>query len=312
MQIGFKQVDEEEQNRNKKFFNVNKILGKIAAIVIGIFFLISVAGTIYYGLNSTEDEENMRRFREFSVMSLAVSGAILAGYSLEQIIAGIQKRAQTSFTENPKEKLPDVSGISLRESLGYMRGKAGVIVWDSVWGCILFSFIFAFLGSSELEFWIKVRNILFIVWVLILGHVLFLIYYRGRNYTGRMLRITKKYYNVENDEYYAACVEKSLKNDMMFRCRQFILTGEFILGCSESDIFFKPAAIPVREVESAEFYEVCSGGKTVVYKGVLACRLLNGQIVEFYVSRGAGNGNICSLLDYYNFPYRKNPEIVYR
>lgn len=204
---------------------------------------------------------------------------------------------QSGIPSEPQER-------TLQATLSYMRAKVILIVWDTVWGIILVCLPIAYLGSSD--FSLALRTLCITAGSLLAGHLAFTLYYDRYSYQKKLVRITKKYLDIGNEALYLEALEQNLQEKMIFRSRQFVLSADYILGYADSDLVFRPAAIPICTITEAEFHLRHVEGRKARSQGILTCSLRNGRRISFYTSFGPGITEVLQALDAAGFVYEKN------
>lgn len=207
------------------------------------------------------------------------------------------KKEPAGIPADPEER-------TLGATLSYMRAKVMLIVWDTIWGMILVCLPVAYLGRSD--FALVLRILCITAGCLLAGHAGFLLYYDRHSYHKKLVRITKKYLDIGNESLFLAALEQNLREKMVFRSRQFVLSADYILGYADSDLVFRPAAIPVCTIAGAEFHLRHVEGRRARDQGILTCSLRNGKKISFCTSFGPGIAEVLRALDEAGFVYQKN------
>lgn len=193
--------------------------------------------------------------------------------------------------------------LYLQEVLRKMRGKPFLLVWDIIQGIGLFAMLLIVVGG-----WRNFEHKLALAGTLALSvgyqvavHMLIKYYYNTRNYIGKLIETTRKYYDYDNEQAFLEYVAQSLKDKTVFKMGQLILTEDLILGYAEGDLVFKPAAIPRSEIVESKFHIKYAFGNAP-NRGVLRCRLKNKKTMDLYIAIGAtGINGMRELLRQYNF-----------
>ena len=133
-----------------------------------------------------------------------------------------------------------------------------------------------------------------------------------------MLKWTRRYYNYGDEkqgELFKEYVEWSLKKSMLLNCQSIVLTNEFLLGSADSYTFFYPVAIPRDFIKEAELRMVYSHERSKsttvnICEAVLACRLNNEKIVNFYLARNKGVEMVVACLQKSGFKFTTRTDMV--
>ena len=308
MELGYKKLDDKEQKTAKRSFNFSVGIRKVQFYFLVAMLAIGIVMTIVFGVMSITDETKVRMFKACGIITIIIVLGFLFGHLLMKLIEYLVKK------QNQGDVLPDVSERTLKSTLNYMRGNIGGLIWDIMWGIIAFSALVVSLPNGLFKEDINVRlrtTILVSIVIFIVGHIFFKIMHKRRDLTSKMLKQTKKFYDYDDAEKYAEYVDWSLRDNMLLRCRQVVLTKEVLLGYANTDCYFIPVAVPREYIDEAEFREVLSTNSKASYcDGVLACRLKNGKVIDFYLSRGIGNKQVCDLLIKYDFPFTIRTDTV--
>lgn len=305
MELGFKNLDEKKQESAKKSFNFHKKARRFEDYALILYFTGFVAVTIWLGLKSISDRTYLTRF----LQGLAFVIALLAIYfGWEHFLNWL---FVTVFRSQNNEKLPNVSKRSLRNVLNAMNGNIGGLIWDVLWGCVLFSALVAGASVGSLT-WENVSNIGGEMCLIYAGgYVLFRVIHKRRNLIKRMLKYTIEYYNYGNGKVYSEYVDWSLKENMLLCCKQYVLTKEFFMGYAHSDIWFYPVVIPRDFIAEAEIRgALYSDSRVTLSKAILACKLNNGKVIDFYLSRLNGSKMAIELLQKHGFEFTVRNDMV--
>lgn len=295
------------QNREQKQTNQgNNIFRKISdmmgIILMWGMILAFVAMAIYLTVCSMEDSSYISRAKNVWVAAIF---AIIFGVAFMLMLrfAGNQwKKAAEYDPVQGRLKLPDASRRSLDETLTYMTGRPGLLVWDILWGCAMFSMAMAFISDTA-HYGAAARLVLVTGGCLIVGHIIFTIYYNNHSYRTRMINTTRRYLNITNEEVYCDALEKNLVEKMVYRSMRFVVSEDFIIGYTNRDTSFEPVAIPICTITSAEYRLEQRNVKPRGTQGILSCRLNNGNTVVFCTSQGPEVEKVPKVLNYCKIPY---------
>ena len=315
MELGFKKLDEKQQKQAKSGFRGHVRARRFEWVFLVVLFAVSVIGTIVFGVWTIFEPEKVRLFKAFGMITIVWLIVFGIGEAIGWFIEWVMRR----MTDG--EKLPAACKRSLKDTLNYMNGNVGGLLWDILWGCLLFSGLVAWAVTTadgkaktplNMENFLNAMPRFFILLGIVLaGHFLLEMIHKRRNRIPKMLKNTKTYYNYGNEEMFVKYVDWSLQENMLFRTKQLVLTKEIILGYGHTDTVFYPIAISREFIKEAEYREVLwSNSKVSACTGVLACKLHNGKVVDFYLSRGVGNQRVCNLLIKYEFPFSIRKDAV--
>lgn len=190
---------------------------------------------------------------------------------------------------NPSE-VPKPEDRDVKKLLVSFSQKVLLIIWDVIQGCAFFSFLLVLPMVLENPESNKAEIVsVFVQWIFyIVGiHFLILLYYKKRDYTGKLIGYTEKYIGPVNRERFIAQLEMDLKTHMLVYSEMLILTQNYIMGWSETEMSFRPVAIPRDEIFQIRFRvsnKWFGRGKRSICP-VIICDLQNGNTVEIF----AGN-----------------------
>lgn len=305
MQLGFQDLKEEEQKKAKKHMDFHKKTRSAEMYLIYVLMGMWAAGTCFMGIKAISDKSYLSRFLE-SLIALSVTCGICFAwkYVLELLFEWVFKRQNT-------EKLPKQSMRSLKSVLNYMNGNIALMIWEIFWGIIVFSALLVAGMEKALSIQTVAGYGSKMLIVFFTGYVLFHIIHKRRDLTMRLLKNTIDYYNYGDGIQYAAYVDWSFRENMLLCCKQYVLTKEFFLGYAHTDIGFYPVAIPREFIKEAEVRMALSAdSKVSVSKAVLACKLCNGKVIDFYLSRYQGSSLAVKLLQKHGFPFTVRNDVV--
>lgn len=305
MQLGFHDLKEEEQKKAKEHVDFHKKTRSAEMYLIYVLLGFWAAGTCFMGIKAISDRSYLSRFLESLIALCATCGICFAWkYFLDWLFAWVFKRQNT-------EKLPKQSERSLKHVLSHMNGNIALMIWEIFWGIIVFSALLVAGMEKALSIQAVVGYGGKMLFVFLIGCVLFQWLHRRRDLTKRLLQNTVGYYNYGDGTQYAAYVDWSLRENMLLCCKQYVLTNEFFLGYAHSDIGFCPVAIPREFIKEAEVRMVLSANSKVsVSRAVLACKLCNGKVIGFYLSRYQGSRLAVELLQRHGFSFTVRNDVV--
>lgn len=312
MQIGFQEVNEGKQKCGKSIQKMDKWYYRISMLLILIFAAIFLGMAVYYSVKALQGQEDWKKAQDSFSVFFAVAASVAAVKCLDLFLTYRQKKYERFSPEMMQKKLPPEDKRTLHEVLAFLSGKVMLLLWDILYTILVMApvMVAAFLQASVVS-WEWIFRPLIVFGIFICGHALCRIYYKKRSFRKKLLVATKMYIPILDDTLFCDRLEQSLKTTMRFYSRQLVVTDEFLLGYTRDDQFFEPAAIPREEILEAEFYLMRWAGHVRVTKGILACKLKNGFIVEFYTTRNEGITMVQKALDYCKVPYRYNANLKY-
>lgn len=228
---------------------------------------------------------------------------------MDAVMRAVQKR---DYQFDPGNMvLPEKGTVTLETALHAMAIKMGVIYWDTTFGLflgILLLMMFCLGGNIPLILLIC----LILAVLLVGGHFFWSWRWNKRSFAGKMLNNTKKLIPIEDPFEYAAAVERSLTEGVLYYEKDMILTGDFIIGLLETDLRFVPVAVPRAEIAQLAFF--CRRPVMNRYRkfdmGILDCRLYSGQSIELLIGQGSRMERVLRVLDYYGIAWSEE-ELVY-
>ncbi|MBQ6696238.1 MAG: hypothetical protein IJN16_06000 [Lachnospiraceae bacterium] len=305
MQLGFQNLDEEEQKKAKKNVDFHRKTRTFEGYLLLAFLIGWIVLTGWMGIKAISDRSYLSRFLE-SLIALVVTVGICVAfkYFLDWLFSAVFKSQNT-------EKLPKQSRRSLRNVLNYMNGNIALLVWEISWGIIVFSALLVVVMEKAFRLQAVVSYGSKILLIFLVGYVLFHALHKRRDLTKRLLQNTVGYYNYGDGKLYAEYVDWSIRENLLLCCKQYVLTKEFFLGYAHTDIGFCPVAIPREFVKEAEVRMALSAdSKTSVSRAILACKLCNGKVINFYLSRFQGSYMAVELLHKHGFEFTVRNDVV--
>lgn len=305
MQLGFHDLEEEKQKEAKNNVDFHRKARSFEAYLLYVLLGMWIVGTCYMGIKAISDRSYLSRFLQSLIALIVICGICFAWkYVLDWLFSWVFKRQNT-------EKLPKQSKRSLKNVLNDMNGNIALMIWEIFWGIIVFSALLVAgmekaLSTEAVAGYGSKMLIAFFV-----GYVIFQMIHKRRNLTKRLLQNTVGYYNYGDGKLYAEYVDWSLRENMLLCCKQYVLTKEFFLGYAHSDIGFCPVAIPREFIKEAEVRLALSAdSKVSISRAVLACKLCNGKVIDFYLSRYQGSGLAIELLQKHGFSFAVRSDVV--
>ena len=298
-----------DDNFDKKLEQISKIISRIsviACLLIGILF--SLFLMIAYGVPLSGFERDMKKVELGVLLLSTLLFSMLLWKGIDILLSHLKKGGQNFTKEINPKKWPSPSKRTVKNILIYMSRKTGLLIWDILTICVVISYILAFLlpGTPEIE-----KNIIFgleiLVFFLVI-RIIFMLYYRLRNYVKSMLKHYDFYGGRLEHSRILDDLEESLKNRMLYYSPQWIITEDFFLAwCKE--LFFAPIAIPIKEMHSLRF-EVRKGSfqsgrryHQPILNNIIVCQLKSGQSVELYIGNKLKAPVILKVLRYFNIPF---------
>lgn len=257
-----------------------------------------VAGALYGGglalanvipLGERErDYQKMIAGVQIIALCLFLAGfLLLVKFALDKFFAWGEKKYGNWETYTASVNFPKTEERTVQKILTTLTGKALLLVWDILQGCGYFAMFIAVLScweDSEIDkpaiFLVLLQGIVYAVGI----HFLILLYYKKKDYTGKLFKYTEKYLGAVNRERFIAQLEMDLKNHMLVYSKMWILTQNYIMGWSETEMSFHPVAIPRDEIVKIGFRvsdKWFGHGKRSICP-VIICSLQNGKTVEIF------------------------------
>lgn len=297
-QLGFKEIDEKRQKDRKDDFLFHKKMNRWERFIVVFIFGVFTVATIRLGIKAIADISYMSQF--ILALSCLVVMLVIA-FGTERFLDWLFRFV---FSRQNTEKLPKQSQRTLRWILNRMSGRVGVVLWNVMWGCIVFSALIVAVGEKLLT----IDNLITaegkIIIIYIIGYAVLSIIYSRRDLTNRMTKNTKNFYNFGDDKKYAEYVDWSIREHLLLACKQYVLTEEFLLGYAQGDVGFYPVAIPREFIKASEVrIALTADSKNITSKAIMACLLCNGKVVDFYLSRYVGNRMAVDLLKKRGFEF---------
>lgn len=191
--------------------------------------------------------------------------------------------------------LPKESDRTLKKTLNSMRDNLFCLLWNVLWGVLVFTLIIVGLNTmNPMEF---LKDALWFVAIsgpiFLGGNILGKIIHEEKDCTKNLLKRTFEIYDYGDEnqkKLFREHLEWSLRNNMLVNSKNIVVTEEFLVG-SASDTGFCPVAISrifVKKAEVRTTYSQGTGknGALLVCDAHLVCELMNGDEIAFLLGRG--------------------------
>lgn len=280
-----------------------RIVSWILIILYAVFTVVVLSLTVYYGVLAIQGNGNTKQFVSAYIL-LLILGAIPLCFKLFDFVFRHFFKKDTDY--DPETAVLPMSGtVTLEAALHKMSSQVGVIVWDTLWGCVLFSMLFLLIsGTGDLV------RIIFgwmgLAAFTVVGHIVLYFIWKKSSLTRKMLRSTAEYRSVNNTSDYANAVEESLKHSILSYEKELILTDEYILGNAQWDTGFHPVAIPREQIDELVIhYRRLVNGQTSRTVGILSCRTAGKKPVNLVLGLEPKVNKVLRILNYYKIPWRE-------
>lgn len=280
-----------------------RIMSRIMIILYAVFTVVALSLTVYYGVLAMQGNDNTKQFVSAFILLLLL-GAIPLCYKLFDLVFRCFFKKDTTY--DPKTAVLPVTGtVTLENALHKMSSQVGVIVWDSIWGCVLFSMLFLLISGTG-----DMVRIIFgwmgLAAFTAVGHIVLYFIWKKRSLTKKMLRNMAEYWPISNTSDYAKAVEESLKRSILSYEKELIVTDEYILGNAQWDTGFHPVALPREQIDELVFhYRRMVNGQTSRTVGILSCRAAGKKTVNLVLGLEPKVNKVLRILNYYNIPWRE-------
>ena len=214
----------------------------------------------------------------------------LTNFMLNKLFAWGDKRYGNWEKYTDPSHFPKSEDRQLQKLLTSFSHKVLLIVWDVIQGCAFFSFMLVLPMILEEKGEEKEKIFVLVLWwifYIVVIHFLIVLFYRKRDYTGKLIKYTEKYIGPLERERFLRQVEQDLQAHMLVYSQMWILTQNYIIGWGETEMAFCPVAIPKEEIAGIRFRvsnKWFGYGKRSICP-VIICDLYNGNTVEIF----AGN-----------------------
>lgn len=283
---------------------LNKIMYRIAAICYVIFMCFIFVAIVYYVVSEFRGNGNPHQLTMCSVTFLALAAIPVCGRLMDLFFEHFFKK-NTGFDPRTME-LPARGSVGLEDALHKLSTQTAVIVWDVIWGCVVFSELFLLavgMGYSNRILFLLVCEAVLIA----VGHTVFHLLWKRRSFIKKMIKNTSKVMKLDDPKAYAVAIEESLKRGVWSYEKELILTDEYILGSVESDTFYTPVAIQRAQITEFVFFyrRIVAGGMGARIIGILRCVSDGKKLVDFVLSPGIKAEKIKKILGYYQISWRE-------
>ena len=285
------------------------IKGHVLEIYIGALLLCgSVVGgylTLVNWIPLGDREKDLQKaFAGVQIFIMCVALALimfLTKVLLDALFSWGEKRYGNYENYVNPENFPKTEERTIQSILTTMTQKPWLLVWDILQGCGLFAGVIASLScfeDADINKLALAGGILKMAVYAVGVHFLILLYYKKRDYTPKLIKNTEKYFHIVNRESFLAHLEKDLQDHMLVYSKMWILTQDYILGWSETEVAFHPVAIPRNEILRIQFRvsdKWFGHGKRSIAP-VIICELQNGKTVEIFAGNRFQIGVVQQLL----------------
>lgn len=292
------------------FDRVGKRITNWLVVVLYILFTCCIlAGTVYYGVREFQGNGDSEQLTICCVMLLVLAAIPVCNNLVNRFFKYLD---QKNGAFDPRTMaLPEQGAVSLEDALHRMSPQTGVIVWDTIWGCVVFTLLFMLaLGMGNRP------RVLFlcacVIIILAVGHTVFHLLWKKKPFTKKMLRNTSEVMELAQPEAYAKAVEESLRRGVLSYEKELILTNDYILGSAEWDIYYTPVAIPRAQITEYTFFyrRMVVGGRNSRTVGILHCASDGRKLVDIVLGPQPKAERIMRILSYYKF-FWKEEKITY-
>lgn len=209
--------------------------------------------------------------------------------------------AEVKKRRNKKEKK---SITDLNAAMHAMSQKNGVVMWDTLWSVPAIVFILCmFVKGGNKP--VILGFLIFSLVMLFGGHYIGVKIWMRRCYEKKILKYTKRYFDIADEEEYVMSVDESIQRGILGYSGLWMLTDEYIIG-RLSDIRFEAAAIPRELVIQYMFFYYRKIASENIPEGVLRCQLKNGKSVDFVIGRGENCDHVLKILSEQRIPWTMN------
>lgn len=273
-------------------------------LLLYILFTCSVlAGTIYYGIREFQGNGDSGQLTICCVILLVLAAIPMCCKLVNRLFKHLDQK--NAAFDPCTMTLPAQGTITLENALHRMCTPIGVIVWDTIGGCVVFSLLFLLaLGIGN---WLRILFICDCVIILLaVGHTVFHLLWKKKSFTKKMLCSTHEIIKLAHPETYAEAVEESLKRGILAYEKELILTNEYILGSAEWDTHYTPVAIPIAQItELSFFYRRIAGSRNSRTIGILRCAADGKKLADLILGPPPKAERIMKILNYYQFSWRE-------
>lgn len=296
--------NQEVLKKMDKFDNItSNVMFRIFVIFYVLLTVFVLAATIYYGVYEIQGKGHTEQFAIYFTFLLVLAAIPACSKLIDLFIKQFFKKDDAY--DPHKAELPAPGTVTLEDALHRMSTQTGVIVWDVLWGCVLFS-LFCLL-ALDMGDWLRIMLIcVCVAAIMAVGHLFFRLLWKKRSFIKRMLRNTAKCMPIACPSDYVKGVEESLKRNVLSYEKEFIMTDEYILGCAEQDTSFIPVALPREQIdEFVFFYRRTVNGRYSRTVGILSCRAGKKKLADLVLGQGPKVNKVLRILKYYDISWRK-------
>lgn len=276
--------DKKEQEKLKrwhegriKFQTIYVNIICVTMVLMGIFGIVR-----YLLLDTRTAKDNKQLQLGIWMLGAGIFLFLLCNYWLEkglERLVGIANKCYKNKNDRIRKNIKDLDSALLAISQ-----QQGVVVWDTIWGslagCMIAAFI-AFFNTCNKP--VVIGIILFLLVMLLSGHVVGMKISRNKKYDKRLCKYSKMYIDYTSEEDYMDWLNQSIGRGVLSFTGFWILTDEFMLG-RMWDISYEPVAIPRGKIERIVFfYEKRYESPP---QGILQLHLKNGKKAELVLGRG--------------------------
>lgn len=282
---------------------------RIVAVLYIVFTCCILTATVYYSVRQIQRDGDSEQLAICCAMLLFLAAIPVCNKLVDRFFRSLDEK--NSAFDPRTMALPEQGTVTLEDALHRMSTPVGVIVWDVICGCVAFSLLFMqVLGMGD-----RSRILLACACAavfLVVGHTVFLLLWKQKRFTGKMLRSAAKTLALPHPEAYAKAVEESLKRGVLAYEKELILTDTYILGSMEWDTYFAPVAIPRAQVTEFTFFyrRMVAGGRNSRTVGILRCSAEGKQLADLVLGPQPKAERLKKILGYYQFSWREG-ETVY-
>lgn len=205
--------------------------------------------------------------------AFAIGGII---FFVSAFLYYLEKRVEKFNPIEEEKRLKKLKDITLQKTCIYMDSKIIMILWN-LWigGNIIVSAIIIILALTKYHNYLITGIIMLVAGIVADGvvNILFVKYYRSKNYRDVIIRNTSKY--VEVDEKYTDILEDVLKHELIYRGRTLIIADTLIMA--------DYTAIPFSWISEIHLEKSSIFAKSPTY---LVCKLKSGKKATFLVGSG--------------------------
>lgn len=305
-------MGKDNQEFLKKLEHISQVGSRIMhwAIVVlyAAFTCVIFTATIYYAMREFQGSNNPRQLTICSTMLLILAAIPICSKLVDCFITHLSQK-NDAFDPRMME-LPAFGTVSLEDALHKMSTQTGVIVWDTLWGCVACGLLSLVVFDVEHRPYILLACA-GVIGLITIGHAAFYLMWKKRSFAKKMLCNTSKIIELSHPEAYFEEIEKSLKQGVLSYEKELILTNKYILGSTEWGTHYTPVAIPRGQItEFVFFYQQTVGNINSWTVGILRC-IADGKIlVDFVLGSHAKVEKIKKILDYYQISWREE-ELFY-